>query len=183
LELRSPKPFSFAGFSEFNAGYFDVLKKWDLLVDGMNPIARTNVAPAVNPPAEPALYGFSYTVPADAKRKTFVIAGAGEAPEGSLDPHDVVRPGESSPAAIQEKMLFVIGLMEARLKGLGVGWNDVTVCAIYSVHNIHPFLEKELLDRQEESGAHGLTWHYSRPPLESIEYEMDLRGCATELIV
>ena len=118
MELRSPKPFTFAGFNEFNASYVDSLKKWDLLVGGMNPIARTNVAPAVNPPAEPALYGFSYTVKSNTKRKTFVVAGAGELPEGSLDPHDVVRPGDSSPAAIQEKMRFVIGLMEGRLTGL-----------------------------------------------------------------
>jgi hypothetical protein len=183
MELRSPKPFSFTGFNEFNAGYVDVLKQWDLLVDGMNPIARTNVAPAVNPPAEPALYGFSYTVRSSAKRKTFVVAGAGELPEGSLDPHDVVRSGESSAAAIQEKMRFVIGLMEGRLKGLGVSWNDVTITEIYSVHDIHPFLETELLERQGEGGAHGLTWHYSQPPIEGVEYEMDLRGCATELVI
>jgi len=183
MELRSPKPFSFTGFREFNAGYVDVLKQWDLLVDGMNPIARTNVAPAVNPPAEPALYGFSYTVRSSAKRKTFVVAGAGELPEGSLDPHDVVRSGESSAAAIQEKMRFVIGLMEGRLKGLGVSWNDVTVTEIYSVHDIHPFLKIELLERQEQGGAHGLTWHYSQPPIEGVEYEMDLRACATELVI
>ena len=183
MELRSPKPFSFTGFHEFNAGYVDVLKQWDVLVDGINPIARTNVAPAINPPAEPALYGFSYTVRSSAKRKTFVVAGAGELPEGSLDPHDVVRPGESSPAAIQEKMRFVIGLMEGRLKGLSVSWNDVTVSEIYTVHDIHRFLKTELLERQEEGRAHGVTWHYSQPPIESIEYEMDLRGCATELVI
>jgi hypothetical protein len=183
MELRSPKPFSFAGFNQFNAGYVDVLKKWDLLVDGMNPVARTNVAPAVNLPAEPSLYGSSYTVPSDAKRKTFVVAGAGELPEGSLDPHDVVRPGESTPAAILEKMRFVIGLMESRLKGLGVSWSDVTVSEIYSVHDVHPFLEKELFRRQEGGGAHGITWHCSRPPVEGIEYDMDLRGCATELVI
>jgi len=183
MELRSPNPFSFTGFHEFNAGYVDVLKQWDLLVDGINPIARTNVAPAINPPAEPALYGFSYTVRSSAKRKTFVVAGAGELPEGSLDPHDVVRPGESSPAAIQEKMRFVIGLMEGRLKGLSVSWNDVTVSEIYTVHDIHRFLKTELLERQEEGRAHGVTWHYSQPPIESIEYEMDLRGCATELVI
>jgi hypothetical protein len=183
MELRSPKPFSFTGFNVFNASYVDSLKKWDLLVGGMNPVARTNVAPAVNPPAEPTLYGFSYTVRSNAKRKTFVVAGAGELPEGSLDPQDVVRPGESSPAAIQVKMRFVIGLMEGRLTGLGVSWRDVTVSEIYSVHDIHPFLETELLKRQGEGGAHGLTWHYSRPPIEKIEYEMDLRGCATELVI
>ena len=183
MELRSPRPFSFAGFQQFNAGYIDILKKWDIFLDGMNPVARTNIAPAVNPPAEPSLYGFSYTVPSKAKRKTFVIAGAGELPEGSLDPHDVVRRGESSADAIQEKAHFVLGLMEGRLRGLGADWNDVTVTEIYTVHDIHPFLEKELLSRLGEGGAHGLTWHYSRPPIESIEYEMDLRGCGTELVI
>lgn len=183
LELRSPKPFSFAGFNQFNAGYVDVLKKWDILLDGLNPVARTNIAPEVNPPAEPSLYGFSYTVPSKASRKTFVVAGAGELPEGSLDPHDVIRRGESSPAAIREKAHFVMGLMEGRLKALGVGWNDVTVSEIYTVHDIHPFLEEELLKRMGKGGAHGLTWHYSRPPIESIEYEMDLRGCVTEFVI
>jgi hypothetical protein len=183
MELRSPKPFSFTGFNEFNAGYIDVLKKWDILLDGMNPVARTNVAPVVHPPVEPSLYGFSYTVRSNVKRKTFVVAGAGELPEGSLEPYDVVRRGESTPAAIQEKMRFVMGLMEARLRGLSVSWSDVTVSEIYTVHDIGPFLETELLKRQEEGGAHGLTWHYSRPPIESIEYEMDLRGCATELVI
>ena len=182
MELRSPRPFTFAAFNEFNASYLDALKKWDLLVGGINPIARTNVAPAVNPPAEPALYGFSYTVRSNTKRKTFVVAGAGELPECSLDPHDVVRPGESSPAAIQEKMRFVMGLMEGRLRGLDVTWSDVTVSEVYSVPDIHPFLETELLKCQE-GGGYGLTWHYSRPPIESIEYEMDLRGCATELVI
>ena len=183
MELRSPKPFGFAGFNQFNAGYVDLLRKRDLLFDGMNPVARTNIAPEVNPPPEPSLYGFSYTIPSKTRRKTFVVAGAGELPEGSLDPHDVVRRGESGPAAIQEKAHFVMGLMEARLRGLGVGWGDVTVTQIYTVHNIRPFLEKELLTRLGEGGAHGLTWHYSRPPIESIEYEMDLRGCVTELVI
>ena len=81
MELRSPKPFSFIGFNQFNAGYIDVLKKWDILFDGMNPVARTNIALEVNPPGEPSLYGFSYTVPSKARRKTFVVAGAGELPE------------------------------------------------------------------------------------------------------
>ena len=49
-----------------------------------------------------------------------------------------------------------MGLMEGRLRGLGVGWNDVTVSEIYTVHDIRPFLEQELLKRMEEGGAHGL---------------------------
>ncbi len=183
MELRSPKPYTFAGFNQFNAGYVDVLRKWDILIDGVNPVARTNVAPQVNPPNEPSLYGFSYTMPSKATRKTFVVAGAGELPEGSLDARDVVRRGESSAAAIQEKAHFVMGLMEGRLRGLSVGWSEVTVSEIYTVHNIRPFIEHELLKRLGDGGAHGLTWHYSRPPIESIEYEMDLRGCATEFVI
>jgi hypothetical protein len=76
-----------------------------------------------------------------------------------------------------------MGLMEARLRGLGVSGSDVTVSEIYTVHDIRPFLEQALLKRLEEGGAHGLTWHYSRPPIESIEYEMDLRGCITEIVL
>ena len=111
MELRSPQPFSFTGFNQFNAGYIAALKKWNIHLDGMNPVARTNIAPEVNPPGEPSLYGFSYTVPSKATRKTFVVAGAGELPEGSLDPNDVVWRGESSAGAIQEKAHFVMGLM------------------------------------------------------------------------
>ncbi len=75
MELRSPKPFSFTGFHEFNARYIDFLKKWDILLDGVNPVARTNVEPEVNPPGEPSLYAFSYTVPSKAARKTFCSCG------------------------------------------------------------------------------------------------------------
>ncbi|HLK19977.1 MAG TPA: hypothetical protein VKT81_13530 [Bryobacteraceae bacterium] len=183
MQLRSPKPFTFAGFEAFNAGYVDFLKQRDILVDGLNPIARTNVAPELSAPAEPSVYGFSYTKPSKTARKTFVVAGAGELPDGSLDPHDVVRRGESSAAAIREKIRFVMGRMEARLKGLGADWSDITVTEIYTVHDIRPFLEDELLKRIGVGATHGLTWHYARPPLESLEYEMDLRGCATELVI
>lgn len=183
MELRSPKPFTFPGFSQFNAGYIDVLKQWDILFDGMNPVARTNVAPAVHPPNQPSIYGFSYTVPSKSALRTFVVAGAGELPEGSLDPKDVVRQGELSAAALQQKANFVMGLMEGRLRGLKAGWGDVTVTEVYTVHDIRPFIEEELLKRLDDGGAHGLTWHYSRPPIESIEFEMDLRGCGTELVI
>ena len=78
IELRSPRPFTFQGFADFNGGYVDILKSWDILLDGLNPVARTNVAPEVDPPGEPLLYGFSYTVPSGQTAITFVVAGAGE---------------------------------------------------------------------------------------------------------
>lgn len=182
MALRSPKPFTFAGFNEFNARYVEVLKAWDLLVDGVNPVARTNVAPEVDAPAEPSLYSFAYTVPAARAPVSFVVAGAGELPEGSLDPKDVVRRGETSPAAIAGKARFVLGLMDSRLRGLGANWNDVTTTNLYTVHDVNALLPKEILPRIGRAAQHGVNWYYTRPPIVTIEYEMDLRGCARETV-
>src|SRR5271155_4680043 len=79
IELRSPRPFSFDGFAEFNAGYARILEGWGVFVAGVNPVARTNIAPEVDPPDEPLLYGFSYSRPCEPDLPpTFVVAGAGE---------------------------------------------------------------------------------------------------------
>jgi len=45
IELRSPAPFSFGGFDEFNQGYRALLAEWKILVGDDNPLPRTNVAP------------------------------------------------------------------------------------------------------------------------------------------
>ena len=37
-----------------------ILEDWGLFVDGVNPVARTNVAPEVNPPSRPVLFGFEF---------------------------------------------------------------------------------------------------------------------------
>jgi hypothetical protein len=174
MALRSPTPFTFPGFDQFNARYIDVLKSWDLFVDGVNPIARTNVAPEVDPPHEPSLYSFAYTVPELGPGGSFVVAGAGELPEGSLNPRDVV------PGDIPAKARFVLGLMEARLHGLGRDWDDVTITNIYTVHDLPT---PEILARIGPAARHGLTWHFTRPPIVTIEFEMDLRGVARESVL
>ena len=176
IALRSPKPFSFDGFNRFNAVYVEFLKSWDLLVDGLNPIARTNVAPELDPPGEPLLYSFAYTKPTTSRAVSFVVAGAGELPEGSLDPDHVIRRGETSPEALAAKARFVLDLMERRLHGLGTSWGDVDVTNIYTVYDINALLASVILPHIGRAGQHGITWHYTRPPIVSIEYEMDLRG-------
>ncbi|MFN7926259.1 MAG: hypothetical protein U0Q16_39540, partial [Bryobacteraceae bacterium] len=154
MELRSPKPFSFQGFNDFNGGYVNVLKAWDVFHEGMNPVARTNVAPEIGPPAEPSLYGFSYTIPSQRRDKTFVVAGGGELPEGSLDPHDVIRKGETSPAALREKARFVMGLMTGRIQGLGVTWDDATVTEVYTVHGVDSYLADTVLRPMAKGQLH-----------------------------
>jgi hypothetical protein len=183
IELRSPRPFTFDGFAEFNAGYVERLREFGIIEDGVNPVARTNIAPAIAAPPEPSMYGFSYTAPAPGSGRTFVVAGAGELPEGSLDSDDVVRRGETSSDAIREKAAFVIGLMSQRLAALGATWDQATTINAYTVHSICDFLAEEIIRPMSGSAVHGLTWHYSRPPILSIEYEMDVRGTDRDVVL
>jgi hypothetical protein len=182
MELRSPQPFTFAGFNAFNASYVHFLEQRRILVNGLNPVARTNVAPEIAGPTAPVVYAFSYTVPSHSPTRSFVVAGSGELPEGSLDPHEVVRRGENSPEALAEKTRFVLGIMDRRLAGLGASWEQVGAVDVYTVHNIHPLLASTIVP-QTGNAHNGIVWHYSRPPIASIEYEMDLRGCAREIVL
>ena len=181
IALRSPKPFTFDGFAEFNAGYRAVLESWGLFVDGANPIARTNVAPLVAPPSEPSLYAFAYTVPGQAPRTTFVVAGSGEVVE--LAAERIVRRGETSPDAIRDKAAFVMSVMQTRLRGLGAGWSDVTTIDVYTPHPIEPFVQDVLLAAAGSAAIHGVRWYPSHPPIVGLEYEMDMRGVARDLVL
>ena len=181
MELRSPKPFTFAGFSAFNAEYATILKEWGLFVDGVNPVARTNVAPVMYPPSEPSLYGFSWTKPCSDKAPTFVVAGAGELPEGVLSRDGIIALGDTSDAALRTKARFVMDLMESRLTGLGVDWSMVSTVDVYTAHSLTPLLPEIVLGRIGAASIHGATWHFTRPPIEEIEYEMDVRGTRTDL--
>ena len=183
VELRSPAPFTFAGFAAFNGEYQTRLAEWGLLLDGRNPIARTNVAPAHNPPAEPSLYAFSYTVPAASAgdSRTFIVAGAGDLrDQADLSPAAIVRPGEISADAMAEKAMAVLAVMQERLFGLGMAWADVSAVGVYTVQPLHPLLESTLLPSLHEAANCGIHWHYSRPPLAGLEFEMDLRGVRVE---
>jgi len=183
IELRSPAPFTVDGFDAFNAGYQALLKEWNLLVDGANPIARTNVAPVTGAPAEPSLYGFGYTVPGATERPTFIVAGAGEMRERGVGVQGIVRHGETSPVAMREKAAHVMGIMQARLQGLGVTWTDVTAIDIYTAQPIESFLADTVLVPAGAAAIHGVRWFPSRPPVIGLEYEMDLRGVTREIVV
>jgi hypothetical protein len=177
-ELRSPRPFSFGGFGEFNRGYVAVLEEWGLFRDGLNPVARSNVAPEIDPPAEPSIHAFCYTVAGGAPFAGFVVAGSGEWPEGGRFPEDIVARGDASPKGLRAKARWVLDTMAARMRGLGVGWAAATATQVYTVHDLYPFLGDEIVRRG--AAAAGLTWHYCRPPIAELEYEMDVRGVALE---
>ena len=180
-ELRSPAPFTEDGFRAFNEIYAGTLRQWGLF-DETNPVARSNVCPELKPPAEPSFHAFCFTVAAQDAAPTFVVAGSAEALEGKSNYRDhTVRLGETSADAIAEKARYVLGEMERRLSALGFTWADTTATQVYTVHDLHPFLAGEIVRR---GAAHsGLTWHYCRPPVRDLEYEMDCRGIANERVV
>ena len=173
---RSPK----AGFAAFNKIYVGTLERWGVFDGATNPVARSNVCPAIDPPAEPSFHAFClHRSRAAMPMPSFVIAGSGEAPEGRANYRDhIVRLGDVSPAGLREKARFVLDEMERRLSALGFGWADTTAAQVYTVHDIHPFLADEIVRRG--AARSGLTWHYNRPPVVDLEYEMDCRGVALE---
>jgi len=181
MELRSPKPFSMSGFIEFNRGYREVLLEWNLLVAGINPIARTNVAPWSQPPSHVTLHAFSFVRPSTTPvRPTFVVAGAGELREGTLISEGIIRRGETSADALLEKARYVLDVMDDRLRGLGVGWDRVTAVNVYTVHPFTDAMRILLHDQIGPAARNGITWHITRPPVVDVEFEMDVRGLNCE---
>ncbi len=182
-ELRSPAPFTDAGFIAFNRDYVGTLERWGIFAADRNPVARSNVCPEIGKPAVPSFHAFCYVAPAPAGAPgSFVIAGSGESVEGAGPYRDkTVRFGETSPDAIAEKARYVLGVMEKRMSALETDWGSTTAVQVYTVHDLYPFLGGEIVARG--ASRHGLTWHFCRPPVIGLEYEMDCRGVAIERVI
>jgi hypothetical protein len=122
------------------------------------------------------------SVPALEAQQSFVIAGSGEVPEGKGDYRDyIIRRGETGTEALHEKARWVLGEMERRMAFFDAGWQDTTSVQIYTVYDIHAFLGEELVSRG--ASRHGLTWHYTRPPVIDLDYEMDCRRLLIERVM
>jgi hypothetical protein len=181
-ELRSPAPFTEQGFLDFNKQYVGTLERWGLYEDGVNPVARTNVCPEYDKPTVPSLYAFSYSLPSKQKRPSFIIAGGGEAQEGRKSYYEtLVARGDTSLEGMRAKVRWVMGEMERRLAALGVSWKDAVSTQAYTVQDIGALVGPEIVAKGAAPG--GLAWHYCRPPLKELEYEMDVRGAAREIVL
>jgi hypothetical protein len=181
-ELRSPAPFTEANFFAFNEVYAKTLQRWSVFDGQTNPVARSNVCPAFAPPAVPSFHAFAYTERADTAAPSFIVAGGGEAPEGKSNYRDhTVRLGDTSPEGMREKVRYVLGAMEARLSSLGFQWRDTTATQVYTVHDFYPMMANDVVAR---GAAHrGITWHYCRPPIADLDFEMDCRGVQVERLI
>jgi hypothetical protein len=181
-ELRSPAAFTEAGFLAFNQHYVKTLAAWGVFDGSVNPVARSNVCPKIDPPVEPSFYAFSFTRPGAATTPAFVIAGGAEARGGSGSyPERIVRYRDLSAAGLKEKVGFTVGEMERRLEAFGAGWKDTTGVQAYTVHDFHPVVTEELVSRGVMRS--GLTWHFACPPVVDLEYEMDCRRVTRETVI
>jgi hypothetical protein len=184
ISLRSPRPFSFSSFAAFNADYEQVLRAWGVFAGDLNPVARTNVAPVAVPPGVASLHGFAFSRRCAASLPaTFVVAGAGELPEGKLCREDIHQLGDTSANGLLSKARFVMDLMSRRLTWLGTSWSAVNRINVYTAHPLHDIVSEIIEPAAGSAARHGVTWFHSRPPIDDIEFEMDLRGTRTELII
>lgn len=182
-ELRSPAAFTEDGFFKFNQHYVKTLAEWGIYEGGsINPVARSNVCPEIDPPAEPSFYAFSFTRPSAGATSTFVIAGGAELGGGSGSyPERIVRYRDLSPEGLKEKVRFTTRQQESRMEEFGFGWKDATAVQAYTVHDFHPVIAEELVRRGATRS--GLTWHFARPPVIDLEYEMDCRRVMREIVI
>jgi len=70
------------------------------------------------------------------------------------------------------------GLMN---RGTNLEGKDATAAQTYTVHDFHAVFAEELVRRG--AARSGLTWHFARPPVIDLEYEMDCRRVLRELVV
>jgi hypothetical protein len=181
-ELRSPAAFTEDGFRAFNQHYVKTLAEWGLFDGSTNPVARSNVCPEIDPPAEPSFYAFSFTRPSQSAGPSFVIAGGAEARGGAGSyPERIVRYRDLGPEGFREKVRFTAGEMQNRLAAFGFGWQDTTAAQAYTVHDFHPTMADELVRRG--AARSGLTWHFARPPVIDLEFEMDCRRVMREMVI
>ncbi len=190
-ELRSPQPFTMDGFKGFNRGYVDALSRWGIVREGLNPVARSNVCPVFDAPAEASFFAFSYTVltGAAAPHATgssvvgteFVVAGSGEWPEDQPFPEGIVARGDVTPAGLAAKAAYVLRTMRARTASLGGDWAALTAAQVYTAHDIHPLLASHFA--ADGLTNQGLTWQVCAPPILELEFEMDVRRVATERVI
>ena len=182
FDLRLPAARRLEDFVAFNGEYLERLRSWELTEGDESPLARTNVAPIRGGVSEPGVLGFSYTVERDSSARTFVVSGVPEVPDDASGPEDVVRLGETSPDALEEKLEFVVTMLKGRFAALNTAWGDDASVHLYTTHD----LGSALIDILVGAGINpvsGLTWHEAAPPVDLLELEIDVRRYARETIV
>ena len=167
FELRVPAPLTTSGFDEFNRGYVERLTSMGLVVDGMLPAARTNVAASVGGVSEPSVYAMHYTAHGTRRRPAFVMSGV----------------PEEKPGDIESMLASMMRVLTERMSELGVSWEDATKIQLYGIDEVQGQLVPHVLRQLGPAAVHGIHWFPSLPPIEGLKLEIDVRSAGTELIL
>lgn len=167
FELRVPAPLTSDGFQQFNVDYVGRLTSMGLVVDGLMPAARTNVAATIAGVSEPSVFGIHYTVPGGRGRPAFAMSGV----------------AEEKPADLTTMIVSMMEQLSARMAELGVRWEDATRIQLYGIDDVQGLLVDQVLRQLGPAAIHGIHWFPSRPPIEGLNLEIDVRSSGMELVL
>ena len=169
FELRIPEPLSREGFDAFNEPYVERMAALGLRGGDSWVTARTNVAPTTAPVGEPSLYAFAYTVPGGGRSMpAFRLSGATE----------TRRDGSAT-----DRLRSIVEELTGRMAELGVSWEASTAINVYGAAGATGAAVDEVAADLGPAGLHGITWFPSLPPLREFEFEIDVRGVGTEILL
>lgn len=184
MELRTQDPYpDRSQFMDFNSKYVDRLKNLELLVGGLVPITRANLAVHDRSVTEQCVYAFLYTIPSKSNRLTFATSAYADLRRNADGSIENVAAGDVSPAGLREKVAFVIQTVDENLKTIGASWDLVTNIRIYTVQPIGAFIPEVILRIAGPAAHRGITWHFVYPPVVGLELEIDVRGILQESVL
>jgi hypothetical protein len=179
MELRIPQQLTPEGFRDFNAPYIEALRQRDLLIGRYSAVCRTNVAPAGEPPQEPSVHAFSYTVTSDTKGRTFCVSGTAD-----IDPRGkIVAEGDLSPSGMRKRLQFCVDTISTRLNQLELAWTDATHIDLCVARDIDDLLGTLVVPGIKGAARRGVRVHYARPPIVGAEIELECRGVVREIVL
>ena len=85
--------------------------------------------------------------------------------------------------ALLEKARYVVQVMRERMEGLGACNELLTTIDVYTVHPLRRILAEVIATEISATTRLGVHWYHARPPVEDIEFEMDMRGVRREIVV
>ena len=149
------------------------LQKWGVLTARSIRSRAAMCAPSSTRPPSPRFHAFCFTSPARDAAPSFVIAGSGEARKGD---GEATRPHRPPRRTSADGMREKAASCSARWSG---GWpRSACPGPTPPRRRSIPCTTSIRFSPTSSCGAappSGLTWHYARPPVRDLEYEMDCR--------
>ncbi|MDQ8730850.1 hypothetical protein [Bradyrhizobium sp. LHD-71] len=180
-ELRSPKPMTVQEFQAFNRDYLTTLHAWGCRDGEINAPARSNIAPITEAPADSSFFAFTYTVPDANAAGDFLISGLPEIKVGAAAGERTFGGRDVSLKGLAAKARFVMEGLRTRVDALGCDWNGITASQVYTVHDFRPVLED--LFAELRISQIGVAWYPAWPPVNDMDFEVDVRRVRTEIVI